>query len=174
MKDFKNQIVGCIPRLRRFAVALAGNRPDGDDLLQTALERALSKQHTYSPSMQLDSWLFKITQNLWIDQKPSEKRRGIHIPVEDALTVTSGDSVKMLQNRHTAHKIFTAIGALPEDQRLVVCHVLVDGKSYKEAATILGLPQGTIMSRLYRARKTLEKAVLPQQTPTVGNTHGKN
>ena len=159
MADFREHIITVIPRLRRFAVSLAGNIADGDDLLQSALERALSRRATYNPTYNLDSWLFKITQNIWIDQKRSEKRRGTVVNIDDTHHLTGENGETQVEQRDMSQKVLAAIGTLPEDQRLIVTYVLVDGQSYKEAAEILSIPVGTVMSRLYRARKALEALI---------------
>ncbi|NVJ99826.1 MAG: RNA polymerase sigma factor [Alphaproteobacteria bacterium] len=158
--SFQNQLLELIPRLRRFAVALTGNLADGDDLLQAAVERALRRRETFDRSLRMDSWIFKIAQNIWIDQKRSEKRRGQSVDIDDQTDLAGDDGRVHLEQRQMTRKVLEAIAALPEQQRLVVGHVLVDGKSYSEAADCLGVPIGTVMSRLSRARKTLEAEVL--------------
>ncbi|MBL4837337.1 MAG: RNA polymerase sigma factor [Kordiimonadaceae bacterium] len=180
MADFQEHIITMIPRLRRFAISLAGNLSDGDDLLQNALERALSRRATYKPEHNLDSWLFKITQNIWIDQKRSEKRRGPVVDIDDAHHLVGENGEQRVEQRDMSKKVLAAIDALPEDQRLIVTYVLVDGQSYKEAAEILDIPVGTVMSRLYRARKALEtlihnpESAQKEKTPEAEQKNGTN
>ena len=103
--------------------------------------------------------MFKIAQNLWIDLKRAEKRKGQSVDIDDACHVTGDDGRKIAEHRAMLTDVRVAISRLPEGQRLVVAHVLVDGQSYQEAANNLDIPVGTLMSRLSRARKTLEAQV---------------
>ena len=151
----RQELVDCIPRLRRFALALARDQADADDLVQAALERALRRLDDYRDGTRMDSWLFKIVQNLWIDQRRASKRRGAHADIDDAPDIVGEDGRKTVEDRAMLSDARAAIAALPEEQRLAVAYVLVDGRSYQEAADNLGVPVGTIMSRLSRARKTL-------------------
>jgi len=157
---FQESVVALIPRLRRFTVAVAGNLPDGDDLLQSTVERALMRHETYKPDKKLQSWLFKIAQNIWIDQKRSEARRGQMEDITDRTDIIGEDGREKMETIEMTKNVMAVIAELPEPQRLVVAHILVDGQSYKEAAEILDVPVGTIMSRLSRARKALERQIL--------------
>lgn len=160
MDEFEEQIVGLLPRLRRFAASLAGNLADGDDLVQSALERALKSRETYNSEYKLESWMFRITQNIWIDQKRAESRRGVSLDIEEQHHIAGEDGRVTQEQRNMTARIMNAIAGLPEGQRLVVAHVLVDGQSYSETAALLDIPVGTVMSRLARARKILESQVL--------------
>jgi RNA polymerase sigma-70 factor (ECF subfamily) len=150
---FRSELAALLPRLRRFAMVLTGAVADADDLSQAALERALTRQGQFVPGTRLDSWVFRIAQNLWIDQIRSRKSRGQHTELEEA----HGQA----RNEDMASRIDMArtIAALPEDQRTVVGLVLVEGWSYQEAADMLQTPIGTVMSRLSRARERI-RAVL--------------
>ncbi len=156
MSGFQQQIIDLIPRLRRFAVTLAGNLADADDLLQATVEKALLRRTSYSAEFKLESWLYKIMQNHFIDLKRKEVRRGGTVLIDDRPDIVGEDGVQVQEDRSAAHKIMAVIANLPEQQRLVVACVLVDGQTYEEAAAILDIPVGTIMSRLFRARKTLQ------------------
>ena len=160
MEDFHDKLVALLPRLRRFAIGLTGNVSDGDDLLQSAIERALKSQASFRPELSFNSWMFKITQNLWIDQKRSEARRGTSIDIEETYDLVGEDGRTKMEQRHMTQKVLHAINELPEAQRLAVSYVLVDGRTYKEAASVLGVPVGTVMSRLARARKILMDQLL--------------
>lgn len=160
MGDFHTELVALMPRLRRFAIGLTGTVADGDDLVQSAVERALKSQHTFKPELGFKSWMFRITQNLWIDQKRSDARKGTAIDIDETYDLPGDDGTKVMEQRFMTRKVLEAIGALPEAQRLAVAHVLVDGRTYKEAAELLQVPVGTVMSRLARARKILEDKVL--------------
>ena len=160
MPGFQDQIVAAIPRLRRFCAAITGTLADGDDLLQSTVERALKRRETYRPEQKLESWLFKIAQNLWIDLKRADARRGPMTDLSETTHISGEDGRTKMESRDTAKKIMRVITSLPEPQRLVVAYVLIDGQSYKEAASLLGVPVGTVMSRLSRARKTLAELIL--------------
>ena len=154
-----------LPRLRRFALALAGNSADADDLAQSTIEKALVNAQKFEAGTRLDSWMFKIAQNLWIDSKRKEQRRGQVIDIENAYGVTGEDGRAITENRAIVADLTAAISKLPDGQRLVVAHVLIDGQSYQEAANNLEIPIGTLMSRLSRARKALESEVLGDGLP---------
>lgn len=156
MPEFQDHIVALIPRLRRFSVALTGNITDGDDLLQSTVERALKRRQTYNKDKKLESWMFKIAQNLWIDQKRAEARRGQTVDLSESHDIVGEDGRDKMEKIQMTRRVMAVIAALPEAQRLVVAYVLVDGQSYKETANHLDIPVGTVMSRLNRARKILE------------------
>lgn len=167
-QEVRDQIVALIPRLRRFGLALTGSPADGDDLVQSTIERALLRIGTWQPGTKLDSWMFMIARNLWIDHVRSRKRRGVAVEAEALETLHGDDGRQITEARSTLERTYTAMATLPEDQRAVVALVLVDGMSYKECATILDIPIGTIMSRLSRARKTLEAQVFGTPDTEVG------
>lgn len=160
MAGFQDQIVIAVPRLRRFCVAITSSLADGDDLLQSTIERALKRKETFKAGQKIDSWLFKIAQNQWIDQKRAETRRGPMTDLSETDHLTGEDGRTKVEGRSLMRQLLKCISSLPEPQRIVVAHVLVAGQSYKEAASNLGIPVGTIMSRLSRARKTLEFQLL--------------
>lgn len=163
MTGFQDQIVEAIPRLRRFCVAITSSMADGDDLLQSTVERALKRRETFKPGQRMESWLFKIAQNQWIDQKRADLRRGPMTDLSETTHIAGEDGRSKVESRSLMRSLLDCISLLPEQQRLVVAHVLVDGQSYKEAAGNLGVPVGTIMSRLSRARKTLETQLLDSE-----------
>lgn len=144
-----------LPKLRRFALVLALNQADADDLVQTAIERALTRAHQFRAEARLESWMFKIMQNIWIDQKRSQARKGIHIDVDAINNMVGEDGRKTTAINAMMVEVRKSIVALPDEQRLVVGLILVEGQSYKDAANIIGAPIGTIMSRLSRARQAI-------------------
>lgn len=149
-----------LPRLRRFALTLTRREEEADDLVQAAVERALRRLDGWQSDTRLDSWLFKIMQNLWIDQVRA-RRSGIGQDVEAsaAEAVAGSDGRHITGVRRELQATLAAVLTLPEDQRSVVALVLIEGLAYREAAEILGVPIGTVMSRLSRARAALEQAV---------------
>ncbi len=148
-----------LPRLRRFALVLTGNQADADDLSQAGIERALVKAHQYSPDYRLDTWIYKIMQNMWIDKKRKAARRGTHLELDAAKQTIGEDGRKTMEVTNVLNLVRQSINRLPEDQRLVVGLVLVDGQSYRDTAEILDTPVGTVMSRLSRARQKIRDDV---------------
>lgn len=147
------ELVALLPRLRRFARMVTRHREDADDLVQVALERALTRSAQWEPGTRLDSWMFRIMQNAWIDEMRSRSRREqVFAPEEEGEHVGVDPSAAQLD----AMALRKAVAQLNEDQRLVVGLVLVEGLPYKEAAEVLGIPIGTLTSRLARARETLQ------------------
>jgi RNA polymerase sigma factor (sigma-70 family) len=156
-------IAGLLPRLRRFARTITYNREDADDLVQAAVERALGRSAQWEPGTRLDSWLFRIMKNAWIDEVRSRIRRDrIFAPEADGEHV-GDDFAEAHQQRIAIQK---AISMLSDDHRIVIGLVLVDGLPYKEAAEVLEVPIGTLTSRLARAREALQ-GLLSDQARTV-------
>lgn len=160
----QDQILALIPRLRRFGYALTGSREDADDLTQIALEKALSRIDQWRPGTRLDSWLFRIAHNAWIDEVRARKRRGVPVDI-DATSHLRGDDGRDVTNaRLDLAEVRAVIASLPEDQRAVLALVAIDGLSYQEAANALEIPIGTVMSRLARARKAISQRIEKQRT----------
>ena len=147
------EVVALLPRLRRFARAITRHREDADDLVQLAVERALLRLDQWQPGTRLDSWIFMIMKNAWIDEVRARVRRdAIFLPEEAGEHV--GES--LTERQHERLDVQKAMQQLNEDQRLAVGLVLVEGLPYKEAAEVLGIPIGTLTSRLARAREALQ------------------
>jgi RNA polymerase sigma factor (sigma-70 family) len=160
-KALRLQIVALIPRLRRFALGLTRNGPEADDVVQMALERAMSKIHQFQPGTRLEAWLFRIVRTTWLDDRRRLARRPAESN-EDAVNGFAGDSLPQTDTLDLRADLARALGTLTEDQRAVVLLVLVEGQSYDEASEILKVPTGTIMSRLSRARTILMQALSEQ------------
>ena len=149
------EMLALLPRLRRFALGLTGSRDAADELVQSACERALSRLHQWTPGTRLDSWMYRITQTLWISELRREKVRA------DAVDPATLEGVAWIDGREqsevhlTLARAVSIIGELPEEQRAVLLLVCVEGFSYKEVAETLDLELGTVMSRLARARNKL-------------------
>ncbi len=158
--DLTDRIIDLLPRLRRFALTLTRHQDDGDDLVQATVERALARLSGWKEDTRLDSWMFKIMQNLWIDQVRARRTRGAEALEEELYELASSDGRAVVDARLTLQATLKAVMQLPEDQRAVLLLVVVEGLSYKEAADVLGVPLGTVMSRLSRARLALETRVL--------------
>jgi RNA polymerase sigma factor (sigma-70 family) len=153
------QMVQLLPRLRRFAIALAGSQADGDDLVQDTVERALKSLHLWEPGTRLDSWMFRIAKNRFIDTRRSAKRqRAVAIDAPEEAAEVAEDGARAMQARLELRDVNTALAALPGEQREAVALVLVDGMSYRDAADLLEIPIGTLTSRIARARAALVQA----------------
>lgn len=151
--DLREALAALLPRLRRFARTVTRHREDADDLVQVAVERALRRLDQFEPGTRLDSWMFRIMQNAWIDEVRARSRRD-EVPADETLDETAGADET---GRHVARlAVQAAMARLPEEQRLAVGLVLVEGLPYKEAAQVLGIPIGTLTSRLARGREALQ------------------
>jgi RNA polymerase sigma-70 factor, ECF subfamily len=147
------QIVALLPRLRRFARNLTRNPHDADDVVQISVERALKRLDQWRSDARLDSWMFKIVRNAWIDELRSRGRRDKIFLAEEAGETVGVDSV---ETESDMLSVQSAMARLPEDQRIAVSLVLVEGLPYKEAAEVLDVPVGTLTSRLARGREALQ------------------
>ena len=159
-QNVREALAALLPRLRRFGRTLARHREDADDLVQIALERALTRIDQWQPGTRLDSWMFRIMQNAWIDETRARERRGQTFVAEE-----EGEHVGVSATDAQIDTIAVrkAVAQLNDDQRAVVGLVLVEGLPYKEAAEVLGVPVGTVTSRLARAREALQ-ALLDEPT----------
>ena len=142
-----------LPRLRRFAIGLTGNAPDGDDLCQVTIERALTNRDKWAAGSRLDSWMYRIMRNAWIDETRAVGRRGKTFVSEEAGLSVGSDGAQ--EAAVELSNVDRALGKLPADQREAVLLVMVEGYAYKEAAEIVGCPVGTLNSRLVRGRDAL-------------------
>ncbi len=153
LDQLREQIVDLLPRLRRFARTLARDPHDADDLVQVAVERALARSEQLRPDSRLSSWMFGILRNAWIDETRTRVRRD-RIFAPEALGENVGDASG--GSHAEALSVQDAMARLPDEQRMAVGLVLVEGLSYKEAAEIMGVPIGTLTSRLARGREALQ------------------
>jgi RNA polymerase sigma-70 factor (ECF subfamily) len=165
---FSEQLVASLPRLRRFARGLTGTAAQADDLVQSACERALARRHQFQEGTRFDSWMFRIVQTLWIDHLRSRGVRKEEAEVEDD-RVGTDEPVRRAEARLALEEVRRAAARLPPEQRTALMLVTVDGFSYKEAAEIVQVPVGTIMSRLARARVAL-MAILEEGGGLRGST----
>ena len=153
MTDFRTQLVALLPRLRRFALTLTQSTHDAEDLLQAGIERALRHADRWEPGSALDSWMYRILQNLWRDELRAHRRRDE--PLEEDAEVMGEDGREVNLQQLQWAEARAAVATLPEDQRLVLTLVVLDGLSYQQAAEALEVPIGTVMSRLSRARRRM-------------------
>lgn len=157
--DFDSGLTQCLPRLRRFAHALSRDPADADDLTQMTIERALASRAQWQEGTKLDSWLYRIMRNLWIDTARSRARKArLEAPPEAAETI-GVDPRPGLEAAVDLARVMAAMGRLPDEQREVVALILVEGFGYREVSEMLGLPIGTVSSRLVRGRTALLEMV---------------
>lgn len=142
------------PRLWRYCIVLTGNSERANDLAQSACLRGLEKSEQFEPGSQLDRWMFRIAQRIWLNELRSDAvRRGGGIsPIEEIDIADGGPDP---ESNFFAREVLTEVFALPEAQRVAVVLAYVEGYSYKETAEILDIPIGTVMSRLSAARSKL-------------------
>lgn len=148
-------IKALVPRLRRFARALTGSRDAADDLTQDTLERAWAKRHQWQPGTDLRAWLFAVMHSVFVN---GVRRARPAASLDcDALHVERGDEAASAESALAVRQIRDALLRLPEEQRQVVLLVGLEQFSYAEAAEVIGVPIGTVMSRLSRGRERLRQ-----------------
>lgn len=154
MTTIRDELVTLLPRLRRFSLTVTGNVQDAEDLLHSALERALRHEASWQRGTRLDSWMYRIIRNLWIDERRAKRNQDVSLEVagDAVLEDERSDSAEHLLDLAQARR---ALLSLPEEQRSVLCLVVLEGMTYQEAATTLDVPIGTVMSRLSRARAAM-------------------
>lgn len=143
-----------LPRLRRFARALTQVNSDAVDLVQLTVEKCLRERGQWTEGSRLDSWMFTAMRNAWIDETRTRSSRRESFAADEVERVVDG-SVASEELMVQAMSVRSAMAALPADQRVAAALVLVDSMSYQDAAEPLGIPEGTLTSRLSRARATL-------------------
>ncbi len=163
MDDFQTGLVELLPRLRRFARVLRSQDAQAQDLVQQTVERALASRRRFRAGTRLDSWTFTIMRRIAIDEGRSAQRWGRVVSPEDDTTVRVADVSHADEDlKADALAVRQAIHALPDDQKQPVALVLIEGLSYAEAAQVLGVPAGTLTSRLVRGRQSLIQTLAEQ------------
>jgi RNA polymerase sigma-70 factor, ECF subfamily len=155
--DLPSLLPGMLPRLWSFALRICGDRHDAEDLVQRACVRALERAHQLQPDTAPLSWMFSIVHSTWINELRARNvraRSGMEWD-DDFLETVADPHARTPEQNVMNSQIVSAVQRLPETQRVVMLLVAVEGLSYKEAADTLGVPIGTVMSRLSRARQTI-------------------
>ncbi len=152
--QFKTDVINLLPRLRRFALSLTRSGPDADDLLQDACMAALQKWQQYDPSQPLDRWMFRVVRNLWISELRKRKVRHGEGQV-DAEETAELRVAGTPDDTFTAKQVCRKVADLHADLSQPLMLVCAEGYSYRETSDLLGIPIGTVMSRIHRARKLL-------------------
>lgn len=174
--EFGQQLIALLPNLRRFAISLARSRDVADDLVQTACEKALASRDSYAPGTRFDAWMFRILRNTWIDRTRRQRTEGVRIDIDDAHDLVGSDGSASAERRLMLSATAAAIAELPDDQREVLVLVCVEELSYRDAAGVLDVPIGTVMSRLARGRRKLSENLgindAPERSDTEKGTPG--
>jgi RNA polymerase sigma-70 factor (ECF subfamily) len=152
-------MIAFIPRLSAFALSLTGNADQRDDLVQETCARALAHRNQWQPGSRLDSWMYRIAQNLWLDRKRADRYRGEPIDIDTVGDLADSDGRRVTEGRLVLAEVLRGLAQLSPEHRVLIGLVCVDGMTYKEASEVLDLPVGTVMSRLARARVALHDAM---------------
>ena len=154
------RLIDLIPRLRRYARALVGDRSTADDLVQDTLERAWAKLHLYRRGTDLRAWLFTVMHNVHVNRVRSSRTTD---PLDDEIPELAQRAPQ--NDALLVRDLDRAIARLPAEQRAVLLLVTLEEMSYDQVARTLGIPIGTVMSRLSRAREKLRAMMLGQPAP---------
>jgi len=157
--DVQKEMVALLPRLRRFALAMTRSEADADDLVQATCERAIANLEKWEPGTRLDSWMYRIAQNLHRNVIRQSKRRESHLSVVEATADSHSDGEAAAISQMALKDVVAQIDRLPEEQRVILLLVVVEGRRYRDVAEILDLPIGTVTSRLARARDMLRQCL---------------
>ncbi len=158
-REIHQEMIGLLPRLRRFAYGLSGSLDEADDLVQSTFERALSHLDQWQIGTRLDSWMYRILYSIRINRLHAENLRTRKFDDSDPNEQIGGDSAREMEAKLTLDAVRQFIWKLPEEQRTIVLLIVVEGVSYKEASDLLGIPIGTVTSRLARARLAIRDFV---------------
>ena len=151
------QLKQILPALRRFAYSLTGNVADADDLLQGTVERILRREPP--EDVELDRWAFRVCRNLWIDECRAQKYRQNATQQPELTDHQTVDGERATASQIELTQVDAAMDRLPDGQREIISLVALQGMSYKDVSETLGIPRGTVMSRLARARSALSAAI---------------
>lgn len=156
--DINKELIVMLPRMRRFGMSLTRQMHLADDLVQDTCERAIQRADQYEMGTRFDSWVFSIMHSIWKNQLRSQARRATD--GDDVLETVADDTAgNLAEDRLMLDVVNRALLALPEDQRAAIMIVSVEGYAYREAAEVLEVPIGTVMSRIARGRLALTKAI---------------
>ncbi|MFZ6735231.1 RNA polymerase sigma factor [Undibacterium sp. Ji42W] len=162
--DSRSQLLACIPRLRRYARALVGDKPGADDLVQDTMERGWLKLGSFLPDGDMRAWLFSIMHNLRLDQLRKPALSTVALEYDDAsLPAQAACQTHGLELRD----LQAALMQLPLEQREILLLVVLEEMRYEDIALTLDIPLGTVMSRLSRGREKLRAIMEMRPTSTV-------
>lgn len=153
--SFSGDLIAFLPNLRRYALSLCRRGDLADDLVQITAERALAARDRFDPLTRIEPWLLRILRNAWIDHSRRTISQGQTVDIHESPELSVVDGVRHTEAVLMLRQTEQAMATLPEDQREVMMLICVDELSYREAAEVVGVPIGTVMSRLARARLAL-------------------
>jgi RNA polymerase sigma factor (sigma-70 family) len=161
------ELLELLPGLRRYAYSLCGSADDADDLCQSAIERILAKG--VPEDIVLAKWAFRVCRNLWIDQYRATRTRQQAVDNPLLQEINISDDSRRTENEIQLEQVHIAMQALSEEHRSALSLVTLQSMSYKDAAEVLEVPVGTVMSRIARARANLIKSLKPSPTLMPGH-----
>ena len=156
---FEDRLIAVLPNLFRFAFSLCRARDVAEDLVQITVMRALESQGNFDPETRIEPWSFRILRNAWIDMTRRNATRGPETDIDEAAEAVGEDGRRVTEARLMVDATEQALDMLPASQREVLILVCYEEMSYAETSKILGVPLGTVMSRLSRARIALADAL---------------
>lgn len=162
-----SRLLDILPDLRRFALSLARNPDEADDLVQEASLRVLRSD--VPDDANLRRWAFRVCKNIWIDKLRAKKVRQPLKNGEEEYAVIGHDGEAELEGRSELDRVLQLMAAMPENQQVALSLVAIDGMSYREAADVMEVPIGTVMSRVSRARAFIADALQCEQERNVEN-----
>lgn len=162
--DPRTELVQILPRLRRFARGLTGTADQTDDLVQASVEKALRNMDSFAQGTRMDAWMYRIIRNTWIDTIRA-RRTTVEFDTDAADTIMGSDGRTTTEASLHLAEVRRAMASLPEEQRSVLMLVCVEGLRYREVADVLDIPEGTVMSRLSRARLALADKLKDKPQP---------
>lgn len=145
------------PRMQRFAFGLCGSSHDADDLVQAGYERALTRLHQWQRGTRLDSWMYRIIQSIHFNEVRFRRNRRTESSDRLEEFHASADTSAEALGQITLERVRDCVARLPDEHRSCLLLIAVEGLSYKEAASVLEIPLGTLTSRLSRARSALQQ-----------------
>lgn len=154
---FGDALVRLLPNLKRFGLSLSRRGDIADDLVQITVERAILNWASFDGASRLEPWLFRIMRNAWIDMIRRTKTQGQQVVVFEIPESLPTDTSAQIEARLMLQSVQDAMTTLTEEQREILHLVCIEDMSYAEAAEVLGIPKGTVMSRLSRARLALSE-----------------
>lgn len=171
----RTEMIQLLPRLRAFGRSLTGAQDQADDLVQQTVEKALRHSSSFADGTRLDSWLFRIMRNTWIDGHRARRPTVALHDLETTAPLAGEDGREITESRIYLAQVRRIMDTLPEDQRSVLMLVCVEGLSYRDTAQALDIPEGTVMSRLSRGRLALAAALdtpahIPPHSPLQAKT----
>ncbi|WP_099865311.1 RNA polymerase sigma factor [Pararhizobium haloflavum] len=173
--EIGKQLIAFLPNMRRFGFSLTRSQDKADDLVQAACERALSRADGFEPGTRFDAWIFRIMRNLWIDQIRRNRTAGPQDDIDAQADLVGAEGEREVHARMELAEVARAIVDLPQEQREILVLVCGEDMAYKDVASLLDIPIGTVMSRLARARKKLAEVagIKPRAGRSVGRNDGQ-